>query len=164
MQEEGAKTDKNVLERSDFRSGTLWRLYEYWHGLSDLGDVPDRKRIDPVEIPADILPYIFIIDVDRSGPAPGFVYRLAGTQIVRNYGTTLTGQRPRDAFPDHYRRLEAEYMECVMSKQATVAFYPAPLADRPYKMVERLTCPCRGDSGDIEALFGALSFSAADKV
>ncbi|NQW09029.1 MAG: PAS domain-containing protein [Alphaproteobacteria bacterium] len=65
------------------------RMVAVWDALLQLGGgmMPDRRGVDPVELPLEALPWLFLIDVwpDRA------VFRLAGTEIVASTGRELKG-------------------------------------------------------------------------
>jgi hypothetical protein len=59
----------------------------YWQAIK--GDrLPSRHDIDPIDIP-DLLANIMLLDVLESGK--DFRYRLAGTEIERNFGAPIKG-------------------------------------------------------------------------
>ncbi len=62
-------------------------LLEYWNSRCGDRDVPDRKDIDPVDIPR-LLPDIMLVEVQQTGR---FRVRLSGTRIVNNLGDDPTG-------------------------------------------------------------------------
>jgi hypothetical protein len=67
-------------------------LYDYWRGKCRNGRLPARRDIDPLELPRSMLPNMLLLDVDRSGGAPRFRVRLAGTGFVALYGYEVTGR------------------------------------------------------------------------
>jgi hypothetical protein len=74
------------------------RLYRYWLSICPPGgDPPRRRAFDPVAVP-DLLPGIWLLDVQR---APFRLrYRLAGTGIVEAIGHEVTGQWLDEAHPN----------------------------------------------------------------
>ncbi|MET1029172.1 MAG: PAS domain-containing protein [Dongiaceae bacterium] len=61
--------------------------YDYWRRLAAHG-LPQRGDIDPTAIPA-VLPNIMLLDVLDEGL--DFRYRLAGTNVERNFGSSVKG-------------------------------------------------------------------------
>lgn len=65
------------------------RMVAVWNALLALGGgtMPDRKGVDPVELPRETLPWLFLLDVwpDRA------VFRLAGTELVASADRELKG-------------------------------------------------------------------------
>jgi hypothetical protein len=68
------------------------QLFDYWQSLTETsGRLPRRREIDPVALPPDLLPNIFLIDVVRSGDGtpPRFRFRLLGSAIVDRESTKV---------------------------------------------------------------------------
>lgn len=64
-------------------------LYCYWVARCRSG-VPDRRDIDPVDMPTVLLPHLAIVDVVEGGVR--FRNRLVGTAIVERWGIDTTGR------------------------------------------------------------------------
>jgi hypothetical protein len=64
--------------------------------------MPTRLEIDPAELPAPMLPYVFMVDL--SGDPPRWRYRLIGTEIVARLGVEPTGRFLDDVFGTKYCR------------------------------------------------------------
>ncbi|WP_425405239.1 PAS domain-containing protein [Hwanghaeella sp.] len=135
----------------------LWIL-DYWEQLPRQGSLPSPKQIDPLDIPPDVLPFIFKISVQWQDDEPSFVYRLSGTQLTKEYGREITGKTPRLAFPTYYRDLEAGYKIAATRKHPIVHQYHLPIFNREHKKVERLMCPFASDGETVDMLFGCLTF------
>jgi len=138
----------------------LWIL-DYWTHLRRAGTLPSPKQIDPLDIPPDVLPYIFKVSVEWADGRPGFVYRLSGTQLTKEYEREITGMTPRSAFPNHYEDLEAGYAIAAGRQRPTLHRYRLPILNREYKWVERLMCPFASDGETVDMLFGCLTFPAS---
>jgi hypothetical protein len=86
-------------------------LLEYWNHLAQrLDRLPKRAEIDPVGLPADLWPNIFLVDVVRAdGAPPRFRFRLLGAAITARE-RVRPGQhldeymtdRTQDDMPRHY--------------------------------------------------------------
>jgi hypothetical protein len=60
-------------------------LLGYWNRLAEaFGRMPGRAAIDPLDLPVELLPNIFLVDVvrDEGQPAARFRFRLLGTAIT----------------------------------------------------------------------------------
>ena len=59
-------------------------LLEYWnHPAQRLDRLPRRAEVDPVDLPAGLLPNIFLVNVVRAdGAPPRFRFRLLGSAIT----------------------------------------------------------------------------------
>jgi hypothetical protein len=67
-------------------------VYEYWRQLQQaLGHLPGRQHLDPATL-KEHLPFLWMVDVVRTGPQPRFRYRLIGTEIVHARGRDDTGR------------------------------------------------------------------------
>jgi hypothetical protein len=62
-------------------------LFRYWDAKRAGRSMPARRNIDPVEMPATLLPYVVLID--RVGGR--FHYRLVGTGVATDLGKDFTG-------------------------------------------------------------------------
>jgi len=87
-------------EASDF--GFFLPLLEYWEGRRQGRAAPRRCDIDPIDIPALLLPHILLIDVGRD--PLDFRYRLAGTAADTIHGQSLSGVRILDLRPEPFAR------------------------------------------------------------
>jgi hypothetical protein len=76
-------------------------LYEYWNRKRAGRAMPDRKDIDPSEMPRGLLPYLFMVDF--SGQPRRWRYRLMGTEMVNRLGVDLTGRYLDEALGTKYR-------------------------------------------------------------
>ena len=72
------------------------RIHEYWRAIHPSeGLLPGRQHVDVLEIPKDLLPRLWLLDIQ---PEPFRLrYRLAGTEIVRAIGREVTGYWLDDA-------------------------------------------------------------------
>ena len=71
---------------------------EYWASKRGGRSMPRKRDIDPIEIPAKILPNLQIIEVIDGGAR--FRYRLIGTALVEAYGKDFSGRIVDELFPD----------------------------------------------------------------
>jgi hypothetical protein len=68
------------------------QLLDYWQSLTETSSrLPRRREIDPVALPPDLLPNMFLIDVVRAGNGtqPRFRFRLLGSAIVDRESTKV---------------------------------------------------------------------------
>jgi hypothetical protein len=80
-------------------------LYNYWNKKRGRRVMPDRLEIDPSDLPARMLPYVFMVDL--SDDPPRWRYRLIGTEIVARLGVEPTGRFLDDVLgTKYYRYLE----------------------------------------------------------
>ena len=70
-------------------NSNLQKLYDYWAQKRGARLAPKRGDMSPADLKY-ILPYMYIMDV--TGPPYRFRFRLAGTDLVREYGGEITGK------------------------------------------------------------------------
>jgi len=68
---------------------TVRRIHDYWCSIHPQIGLPGRQHIDPLEIPTDLLPNIWLLDIQQEPLRAK--YRLVGTGIVRAIGHDFTG-------------------------------------------------------------------------
>lgn len=75
-------------------------LHRYWRSIAPTPDaLPGRQHLDPLDIDPIILPWLFIMDVERvAGAELDYTYRLVGTGNVTLVGRDATGQRASTVF------------------------------------------------------------------
>lgn len=96
--------DGDALRRLS-QEPVLNSLFSYWKSKRIGTKPPDRRDIDPVDIPPSILPHLALIEmVERDR----FKLRLVGTEVVRQYGRDNTGR-----FIDEY--LSGDYLAYLTS-------------------------------------------------
>jgi hypothetical protein len=83
----------------------LLALYTYWEAVRGGKDMPDRRDIDPVDMPRFILPHLALTEIHEDGRLR---VRLVGTEIARQHRRDTTGK-----FTDEY--LHGEYLDYVTS-------------------------------------------------
>ena len=140
-----ARVSGRNLDTSDWNH-RVRRLYEYWLGLCEKGGgLPRRRDMDPLDI-ADILRWVWMVDVHRDPLR--FKFRLFGTAHVETMGTERTGQWIDEAFPEFPTSIGyADYVsvaeELTPSYRKGSAHYHVP----DYKTIERIMLPLVDDDG-----------------
>lgn len=71
-------------------------LYDYWCSKRGNRPMPSRADVDPLEIPARLLPCLCLVDVVDD--ARRYVYRLVGTAEVQARDYDPTGKSVAEAF------------------------------------------------------------------
>ncbi|MGH6892244.1 MAG: PAS domain-containing protein [Dongiaceae bacterium] len=139
-------------------------LLEYWNRLARRhGRLPKRTAIDPLELPAGLLPNIFLVDAVRAAgaPAPRFRFRLLGAAIAERE-TVRPGQYlddlPTDKAPDEMTR---QYLECL---ERRVSIRSMNLAwDHPTKefiTYHVMLLPLSDDGAEVDTLLGLAIYEA----
>lgn len=81
----------------------LQSLYEYWLSRRHGREVPERRDIDPLDMPRTLLPHLLLVELE--GAAPRVRYRLIGTEISTRYGEDFTGRYLDEVSGPYYRDL-----------------------------------------------------------
>lgn len=137
-------------------------LLEYWHQLAHrLGRLPRRAEIDPLDLPVELLPNIFLVDVVRAeGAVPRFRFRLLGTAI------TSRERAKAGRYLDNYRsdipdEMTSQYLDCL---ERRVGIRRSNLAwDHPTKefiFYHVMLLPLSNDGTEVDALMGLAIYEA----
>jgi hypothetical protein len=142
------------------------RLADYLAAKAPPGRLPGRQHIDPTEI-ADLLPGLMLLDVvPQPGGEPRFRVRLAGTEVIREFGSEMTGR-----FIDELLHgpsapeIIGQYREIVRTRTPRYRCGSVAAAGREHLGYERLTFPLAADGERVDMLisvFVRISPRAAD--
>lgn len=137
-------------------------LLDYWNHLAQrLDRLPRRTEVDPVDLPVDLLPNIFLVDVVRGeGAAPRFRFRLLGTAITARE-RVRPGQFLEDYSNDIPEAMTRQYLDCL---ERRVRVRSANLAwDHPTKefiSYHVMLLPLSSDGTEVDALLGLAIYEA----
>lgn len=131
------------------------RLVEVWEALVAQGGgvVPDRQSVDPLGLPAQHLPYLFLLDVwpDHA------VFRLVGTALCERAGCELKGRQLTALVQgEDYRAAWIDVRRCVDEQVPVFAERDVTITDRRPIHFVRLLIPLRRLDEDFRTLFGAV--------
>jgi hypothetical protein len=98
-----ARRDFVVLDPDASEFAFFRPLFDYWEQRLRGRIAPTRADIDPLDIPARLLPHILLIDVEHD--PVDFRYRLAGTAADTIHGQSLKGVRILDLRPEPFARV-----------------------------------------------------------
>jgi len=136
-------------------------LHSLWHLMP--GKVPHFDEIKPSIFGPQILPSMFIMDVEDGGK--DFRWRLFGTDHAQRFGVEVTGKR-MSSVAKVETSAETSLVfarKCYMEK-APVFFRTEYYDDqRVKKATHAVAMPLMGDSGKIERLFGCSVWSTPEK-
>ena len=142
--------------KTDLSHPTLGAFHRYWRTRPTEGGLPGRQHIDPSEI-RHLLPWLFMVDVERLTPRPIFRFRLAGTEIVRLCDFEITGLTLEEAFPDSAFELTADCARALAARQPTHVKRPLPVPGNPRRLIDLLICPLAGNGHLIDILIGVVA-------
>ncbi len=128
-------------------------IYDYWHGLAPDRLLPGRQHVDPADIPARLLPSLWLLDVQREPFR--LRYRLVGTAIVEAMRADPTGKFLDDAHP--HVKSRAAFFE----RYARVAHTGIPSRRRgiaqlwihaDFREIENLILPLASDGRNVDII------------
>lgn len=142
----------------DYRGDSiLGPVLAYWMAKRGGRSMPRKRDIDPIEMPAKILPNLQVIEVIDGGAR--FRYRLVGTALVEAYGMDFSGRIADELFPDDrlnfvqgiYRRVTAARTP-IFSRNK----YHTPRNVDLFSM--RVYMPLSDDDASVNHILGAMRF------
>ena len=141
--------------RDDVHSG-LVPLYDYWHDECAAAVPLPKDLIDPVRLPAEILPRFVIIEVLRE--PLDFRYRLLGTNVIRFFGRDSTGKRFSEiSYPQPHGDRLMNYLTMIVNENAVVyRETTADWANRDYLTIASMFLPGTGNGEHTDYIFGAV--------
>jgi len=139
----------------------LLALYSYWASKRGGRTMPARDDIDPTEIPT-LLPIVLLIDVVGIGD---YRYRLAGTEIVSNFGRDITGKTfaevlPGGAYAAYIASLVSDVMSAGRPLYSEGAFMAKGHIDR---QVRRIVLPLSADGIKVDMVLAGQTVIATNK-
>ncbi|MBV9828470.1 MAG: PAS domain-containing protein [Alphaproteobacteria bacterium] len=143
----------------DFRGDpVLSAALEYWRRKRGARTMPARRDIDPIDMPAEILPYLQIIEVLEDGRR--FRYRLIGTALVEAFGSDYSGTYPEEVLsPARADFIEQVYRRVHETKRPLFSRNKYVMQDNPSAlMANRVYLPLSNDEVTVNFILGALSF------
>lgn len=75
--------------------------FEYWLNLPRAAGVPDRREVDPSQMPRTIFANVALLEIIDDGADSRF--RLAGQQFDDNFGFSLKGKKTSELTEGEYR-------------------------------------------------------------
>ncbi|HEY1383365.1 MAG TPA: PAS domain-containing protein [Dongiaceae bacterium] len=158
--------DANARHWIATNSDRRWALLlEYWNRLAQrAGRMPRRADIDPLALPVDLLPNVFLVDVVREADAaaPRFRFRLLGTAITSREtvrpGQFLDESLKNKTPPDD---ITPQYLACL---ERRVGIRGTNLAwDHPTKefiTYHVMLLPLSSDGTEVDTLLGLAIYEA----
>jgi hypothetical protein len=138
----------------------LQALFAYWTGRCGKRAMPDRRDIDPVELPAFVLPNLAMFDLVEG--ARRVRVRLLGTEVVARFGKDFTG-----SFIDEV--MSGDYLDYVSGLCREVHARRAPVYTenlfrwqvRQDIVTRRLLLPLTNGTDEPAILLAGLTFDIA---
>jgi hypothetical protein len=111
-------------------------------------------RIDPLDLPREVLPTVMMLDLERS-PEPGALrVRLAGTEVCAKHGSELKGKTTDDFFaPEDAGQVVESALETARTGRPSLARRSyVSLNGRIWRYV-RLIMPLSRQGGPVDSFF-----------
>ena len=127
--------------------------FEYWLNLPREAVVPDRRDVDPVQIPTTILPNVALLEIVDSG-ADAQV-RLAGQEFDENFGVSLKGKKASELTQGEYRDYMLGHFRTLVDNRTAIYSESAFRWDRGGNLrTRRVMMPLsHGQPGSVEMAF-----------
>ena len=122
------------------------RLHRYWRKMQPSVDrLPGRQHFDPLDI-SDLMPWVWIVDIERTSGEIAFRYRLLGTEHVRAMTRDLTGRRLDEAHPEFLRHAAyPHYLQVAEGRMSWRRGRPGFHVDPDLFEMERIMLPLARD-------------------
>lgn len=127
-------------------------LFRYWCSLSEDGELPSRRQVEPRLI-KPVLPYTFIL---QRFDNEHIVFRLAGTEICHLFGREFRDQNFLHMWEGKEQRaIRALIQQMFDDDQAAVVNFVAETIDRTQYPGEILLLPMLDEDGQPSRILGA---------
>lgn len=127
-------------------------LRDYLAQVAPPGRLPGRQDIDPTRLKA-LLPFINLVDVERSAEGMRFRFRLTGTLQTEIAGREINGRYVEDAvLPEYVDRIRGNMRQCVTARRPIYDRFPMPHPDRDFIDTERVYFPLARDGETVDML------------
>lgn len=136
----------------------LLAFYDYWRAAAKGRSMPTRADIDPAEMPRDLLPYLFLVDVVDGGQR--FKFRLVGTESAIAAGQKLTGRHIDEVNLSHsYAHYVSNLYRRVLERRRPVlSISNIGTPNTEYHMTQRLMCPLSTDGETVTMVISCQVF------
>ena len=136
----------------------LLTFYDYWRAAAKGGSMPTRADIDPAEMPRELLPYLFLVDVVDGGRR--FKFRLVGTESAIAAGQQLTGRHIDEVNLSHaYAHYVSNLYRRVMERRRPVlSVSDIGTANTDSHITQRLLCPLSQDGETVSMVISCQVF------
>ena len=140
----------------DLPGNSLVREFDaYWRTAAPSATLPNRTAIDPIRIGPRLLPWLFLMEVKRTGDSLDYRYRLVGTENANLVGRDATGMMASEIFHSAERSFMIESFDITV-REALPTFWRAVV---PQDRVDLVTIyrglfPFAGENGSVDLLAG----------
>lgn len=127
-------------------------MRRYLDSVAPAGSLPGRQHIDPLDF-RSVISLVNLMDVDRSGGAVRFRYRLVGETQTRHVGRELGSLHLEEAVvPELLPRVHGNMSKALATRQAVFDSFPMPHPDRHFIHAQRMYFPLATDGETVDML------------
>lgn len=92
--------------------------YEYWQSLPMEAGIPDRRNVDSVQLPKQILSNVALLKIVNYGADA--IFSLVGREFDENFGVSLKGKTTVELTEGHYRDYMLNHFRILMDTREVV--------------------------------------------
>ncbi len=131
-------------------------ILEYWKTLPFEQDLPFKSALDPLSIPTEILPHVFLVELG-SNPFSALI-RLQGTYLNHALGQHFTGQYiDETTFGAGAVEILDHYEQTVKRRTPYVSQEEVTFRKDESVIVEAIHLPLIDNLGEVKYILGAIS-------
>jgi hypothetical protein len=132
----------------------------YWNRKRSGRVMPQRRDIDPTEIP-HLLPHLQIIEVIEGGAR--FRYRLVGTRLVEAFGAEYTGKFTDEILSGDRASMVLRMYRSTCAARRPIYIWSTYSSPREVDLVaERIFLPLSEDGKEVNMILGAYTVTFAN--
>mgnify|MGYP001170950305 FL=1 len=136
------------LSLDDLAAAELQEMLAYWQGLARDRVAPSWHEVEPLEMPAKLLPYLTVVEVHQS--PLDFVYVFYGTGHLALKARDLTGHSINDTLPNENCSIVFEQYRRTLEARKPMAFRrrvtDTDMATEPTQTTLRLPLSADGET------------------
>jgi hypothetical protein len=131
-------------------------ILNYWKSLPFEQDLPFKSSLDPLDIPTNILPHIFLVELNYN-PFSACI-RLQGTYLNSSLGQHYTGKLiDKTTFGDYAIEILALYEQSAERRTPYISREEISSSDNTSMFVEAIHLPLIDEQGMVKYILGAVS-------
>lgn len=139
----------------------LFTFFGYWDSARGAKAMPARSDIDPLDMPTELLPNLFLVEVVDGGRR--FKFRLVGSESTIAAGRSLTGfhideVNPNRAYGEDVANL---YRRVLVRRRPVLSVSHFGFPDQEHRMTQRIMCPLSPDGEVVTMVISCQIFDVS---
>ena len=130
------------------------QILNAWKSFSAKKNIPSRKEVDPLKIPAKLLPYIWIYKFDPDKNSYQRVF--AGEEITNAWKKTTQNPYIEEFMDEASVTLVREHWNYLRENLALSHYIQT--AESDFRYTERLSLPLADENGNLNYIFGCTYY------